>query len=210
VSQHHFLVIAGNIGVGKSTLVEGLARRLCWQAVFEPHAENPYLADFYQAMPAWSFHSQTFFLSKRLEQHYRIGLRETSVIQDRSLYEDAEIFARNLFEQGHMNARDWQTYHDLYTTMSMTIPAPDLVIYLRAPVSTLIERIAERNRSFEQSIPPEYLERLNDLYDRWAAAFQLCPLASIDARTLDWRKEEDLAQVVEVVRHRIGLQVGFP
>ncbi|MEO6060342.1 MAG: deoxynucleoside kinase [Thermoflexales bacterium] len=205
MSQHHFLVVAGNIGVGKSTLVEGLARRLGWQAAFEPHAENPYLADFYQSMATWSFHSQTFFLSKRLEQHFRIGLRETSIIQDRSLYEDAEIFARNLFEQGHMSARDWRTYHELYSTMAKAIPAPDLVIYLRAPVSTLLERIAERSRGYEQSIPTEYLERLNELYDRWAAAFQLCPLASIDARALDWRKDDDLDKVVEVVRHRIGL-----
>jgi deoxyadenosine/deoxycytidine kinase len=203
VSHHRFLVVAGNIGVGKSTLVEGLARRLGWQAAFEPHAENPYLADFYQSMATWSFHSQTFFLSKRLEQHYRIGLRETSVIQDRSLYEDADIFARNLFEQGHMSPRDWRTYHDLYTTMSMAIPPPDLVIYLRAPVETLLERIAERNRGYEQSIPREYLERLNDLYDRWSAAFQICPLASIDARALDWRKDEDLDRVVEVVRQRL-------
>jgi deoxyadenosine/deoxycytidine kinase len=207
VSHHHFLVVAGNIGVGKSTLVEGLARRLGWQAAFEPHAENPYLADFYQSMAAWSFHSQTFFLSKRLEQHFRIGLRETSVIQDRSLYEDAEIFARNLFEQGHMSDRDWETYHGLYTTMSMAIPAPDLVIYLRAPVETLLERIAERNRGYEQSIPQDYLERLNDLYDRWAAAFHLCPLASIDARALDWRKDEDLDRVVEVVRSRLELRL---
>lgn len=205
MSHHRFLVVAGNIGVGKSTLVEGLARRLGWQAAFEPHAENPYLADFYQSMAAWSFHSQTFFLSRRLEQHYRIGLRETSVIQDRSLYEDAEIFARNLFEQGHMSERDWRTYHGLYSTMSMAIPAPDLVIYLRAPVATLLERIAERNRGYEQAIPPDYLERLNDLYDRWAAAFQLCPLASIDARALDWRKEEDLDRVVDVVRQRLAL-----
>ena len=204
MSHHRFLVVAGNIGVGKSTLVEGLARRLGWQAAFEPHAENPYLADFYESMATWSFHSQTFFLSKRLEQHYRIGLRETSVIQDRSLYEDADIFARNLFEQGHMSARDWRTYHDLYATMSMAIPAPDLVIYLRAPVETLLERIAERNRGYEQSIPREYLERLNDLYDRWAAAFQLCPLASIDARALDWRNDEDLDRVVDVVRQRLA------
>ena len=203
MSHHHFLVVAGNIGVGKSTLVEGLARRLGWQAAFEPHAENPYLADFYQSMATWSFHSQTFFLSNRLEQHYRIGLRETSVIQDRSLYEDADIFARNLFEQGHMSARDWGTYHDLYATMSMAIPAPDLVMYLRAPVETLLKRIAERNRGYEKSIPQEYLERLNDLYDRWAAAFQICPLASIDARALDWRKTEDLEQVVKVVRQRL-------
>lgn len=204
MSHHHFLVVAGNIGVGKSTLVEGLARRLGWQAAFEPDAENPYLADFYQSMATWSFHSQTYYLSKRLAQHYRIGLRETSVIQDRSIYEDADIFARNLFEQGHMSARDWQTYHGLYTTMSMAIPAPDLVIYLRAPVSTLLERIAERNLAYEQAIPPEYLERLNDLYDHWAAAFALCPIANIDATTLDWRQENDLNQVVAIVRNRVG------
>lgn len=204
MSNHHFLVVAGNIGVGKSTLVARLAERLGWQAAFEPHADNPYLEDFYAAMSAWSFQSQTFFLSKRLEQHCQIGLRTTSVIQDRSLYEDAEIFARNLHEQGHMSARDWETYHGLYNTMSVVIPPPDLVVYLRAPVPTLLDRIAERNRGYEQAIPREYLERLNILYDRWAAAFQICPLVQIDATALDWRKSDDLDRVVEAVKSGLG------
>lgn len=200
MSRHHFVVVAGNIGAGKSTLVAQLSARLSWEPAFEPHAENPYLEDFYQAMSAWSFHSQTFFLSKRLEQHARIGLRQTSVIQDRSLYEDAEVFARNLFEQGQMSARDWATYHSLYQTMSLVIPAPDLVIYLRAPVATLLDRIAQRSRPYEKAIPPDYLERLNNLYERWATTFALCPLKTLDADRLDWRRDDDLERVASVVK----------
>ena len=181
-----FVVIAGNIGVGKSTLVARLAQQWGWQAAHEPNATNPYLADFYADMRRWGFHSQIFFLGKRLEQHNTICMGQHSVLQDRSVYEDAEIFARNLFNQGHMNARDWQTYYALYQTMAQIIQPPDLVVYLRANVDTLSQRVARRSREYERHIPREYLAQINALYDDWAQQFTLSPLITIEADALDW------------------------
>jgi thymidylate kinase len=137
-----FVAVAGNIGVGKSTLVELLCVRMGWEPFYEPVTENPYLADFYKDMDAWSFHSQIFFLTHRLQSHYKLSQHPTSVVQDRSVYEDAEIFAQNLYLQGHIQKRDYQTYRDLYETTLRFLPPPDLVIYLRASVSTLMKRIS--------------------------------------------------------------------
>lgn len=200
-----FIVIAGNIGAGKTTLVSRLAKRLDWEAAFEPHAENPYLEDFYADMRAWSFHSQTFFLSRRLEQHHRIGQRTRPVLQDRSLYEDAEVFARNLHEQGNMSDRDWATYHALYQTMAQVIPAPSLAIYLRANVPTLLDRIERRKRAYEQAIPVEYLERLNGLYERWANSFTVCPVLTLEAEAYDWYTARDIDRIAALIRARLGL-----
>jgi len=181
-----FVAVAGNIGVGKSTLVEMLCKKLGWEPFYEPVANNPYLADFYEDMPAWSFHSQIFFLSHRLRSHHDLALHPTSVIQDRSVYEDAEIFARNLFKQGHIQKRDYQTYRDLYQTVIDFLPAPDLVIYLRASVPTLLERIASRGRDYELDISPAYLEGLNELYENWIEGFTLCPVLTVPADNLDY------------------------
>jgi deoxyadenosine/deoxycytidine kinase len=181
-----FLAIAGNIGVGKSTLVEKLCDRLGWQPFYEPVAENPYLADFYQNMPAWSFHSQIFFLANRLRIHQSLVHFPGSVIQDRSIYEDAEIFARNLFLQGSMSERDYETYHSLYTSMAELLPPPDLVIYLRASVKTLQERIQLRHRDYEKTISPLYLEQVNGLYEKWIQNFTLCPVLTVPADDLDF------------------------
>ena len=142
-----FVAVAGNIGVGKSTLVELLCVRLGWEPFYEPVTENPYLADFYNDMDTWSFHSQVFFLTHRLRSHYKLGQHPSSVVQDRSVYEDAEIFAQNLFLQGHINQRDYQTYRELYETTSRLLPPPDLVVYLRASVPTLMHRISNRGRT---------------------------------------------------------------
>jgi deoxyadenosine/deoxycytidine kinase len=189
--RKHFVVIAGNIGVGKSTLVARLAQRWGWQAAHEPNAANPYLADFYKDMARWGFHSQIFFLGKRLEQHNTICLGECSVLQDRSVYEDAEIFARNLFNQGHIRPRDWQTYHALYQTVAKIIQPPDLVVYLRASVRTLSQRVTQRNRDYERSIPQEYLAQINALYEDWATQFTLSPLITIQADALNWANGDD-------------------
>src|SRR5512143_3038898 len=129
-----FVAVAGNIGVGKSTLVTMLCEHLGWEPFYEPVTENPYLADFYADMKSWSFHSQIFFLSHRLRAHFQLAQREGSVIQDRSVYEDAEVFARNLYLQGNIPPRDYQTYRELYETASQFLPAPDLVVYLRPSV----------------------------------------------------------------------------
>lgn len=181
-----FVAVAGNIGVGKSTLVEMLCTKLDWEPFYEPVAENPYLADFYSDMPAWSFHSQIFFLSHRLRSHDELAKHPTSVIQDRSVYEDAEVFAQNLFRQGHIQKRDYQTYRELYETVIGFLPPPDLVIYLRASAETLLRRIESRGRDYERTIAPEYLAGLNDLYESWIAGFTLCPVLTVPADDLDF------------------------
>lgn len=182
----HFVIVAGNIGVGKSSLVSLLCQRLGWQPFYEAVVENPYLADFYQDMPHWGFHSQVFFLANRLHTHRQIADHPTSVIQDRSVYEDAEIFAHNLYGQGQMAGRDYATYRRLYEGIIDCLPAPDLVLYLRASVETLVARIARRGRDYEAGIAPEYLDRLNGLYARWIDGFHLCPVLTIPADALDF------------------------
>jgi deoxyadenosine/deoxycytidine kinase len=181
-----FVAVAGNIGVGKSTLVEMLCARMGWEPFYEPVAENPYLVDFYKNMDAWSFHSQVFFLTHRLRSHYRLGQHPTSVVQDRSVYEDAEIFAKNLYVQGHIQERDYQTYRDLYETTMQFLPPPDLVIYLRASVPTLLNRISNRGRAYEQTISSDYLPGLNNLYETWIDNFTLCPILAVPADDLDF------------------------
>ncbi len=181
-----YIAVAGNIGVGKSTLVGLLAERLEMQPFYEPVTENPYLADFYQNMRGWSFQSQVFFLAHRLRIQQQLMRLSGSVIQDRSIYEDAEVFAQNLYLQGLMSERDYQTYHTLYTTSAEFIPAPDLVVYLRASVPTLLQRIALRNRDYEKTISAEYLDRLNGLYENWIHNFTVCPVLTVPADDLDY------------------------
>jgi deoxyadenosine/deoxycytidine kinase len=182
----HFVAVAGNIGVGKSTLVDLLAKRLGWAPFYEPVGENPYLADFYGDMTAWSFQSQIFFLTRRLLSHRQLLDHPTSAIQDRSVYEDAEIFAHNLYLQGHMADRDYNTYRELYQVLTRFLPPPDLVIYLRASVNTLQGRIEQRGRDYERQIQPDYLQRLNELYNAWTENFKLCPILTVPADDLDY------------------------
>ena len=181
-----FIVVAGNIGSGKTTLVEILSQRLGFVPFFEPHEQNPYLADFYEDMKRWSYHSQVYFLTRRLKIHKELLLAEGSVVQDRSVYEDAEIFAHNLFLQGHINERDYHTYRTLYQTVSDFIPPPDLVIYLRASVPTLQRRISLRDRDYERTISDSYLEHLNHLYEEWLRKFLLCTVLTVPADDLDY------------------------
>ena len=181
-----FVAVAGNIGVGKSTLVQLLSSRLSWEPFYEPVGDNPYLADFYGDMRSWSFHSQIFFLARRLASHRQLIDHPTSAIQDRSVYEDAEIFARNLFLQGNMAEREYQCYWELYQVLSEFLPPPDLVVYLRATTDTLRRRIALRGRDYEQQIHPEYLEQLNALYQSWIDNFTLCPVLTVPSDDLDY------------------------
>jgi len=181
-----FIAVAGNIGVGKSTLVEMICNRLDCQPFYEPVTENPYISDFYKDMHTWSFHSQIFFLTHRLRIHQELVRAAGSVIQDRSIYEDAEVFAHNLFIQGTLSERDYTTYRSLYRTLAEYLPPPDLVIYLRASVPTLLKRIALRNRDYERKIAPEYLAHLNDLYENWINHFTLCPVLTVPADDLDY------------------------
>jgi len=196
-----FVAVAGNIGSGKSSLTAGLSRLFGWRAFFEIVDENPYLADFYQDMARWAFHLQVYFLSKRFQHHQSIVRSGESVIQDRTIYEDAEIFARNLFEQGKMSGRDYESYRELFATMAEFLRPPDLLVFLEAPVETLQARIASRGRSFEQAIPAEYLEQLNVLYADWVRRWDKSPVLVVEAGPLDFAHDEmALKEVAERVR----------
>jgi deoxyadenosine/deoxycytidine kinase len=200
----YFVAIAGNIGVGKSTLTTLMTQKLGWDPFFEAVEENPYLADFYKDMSRWSFHSQAFFLSRRLQQHYELLQRGDSVLQDRSVYEDAEVFARNLYCQGYMSQRDWNTYYDLYTILSRLLTPPHLVVYLKASVSTLLRRIAQRGREYERTISAGYLASLNELYDDWVARFALCPVLTVETDNLDYvQHDAHLDQIVGRINDRL-------
>ena len=181
-----FVAIAGNIGVGKSTLTALLSERLNWEPFFEAVNDNPYLADFYEDMQRWSFHSQIYFLSHRLRHHWQLLKRANSVVQDRTVYEDAEIFARNLYRQGLMTERNYHSYHELYEVVTTVLSPPDLVVYLRASVPTLQKRIRSRGRHYEQNISTVYLEQLNELYQEWIDTFSFCPVLSVPSDDLDF------------------------
>jgi deoxyadenosine/deoxycytidine kinase len=182
----YFVTVAGNIGVGKSTLVGKLAEHLKWEPYYEPVAENPYLEDFYENMKRWAFQSQVFFLTYRLRMHLEMQENPNSVIQDRSVYEDAEIFAANLARQRQMRKRDYASYRRLYKLLSDMLRPPDLVIYLQASVPTLQRRIAQRGRDFESNIDDGYLARLNQLYEEWVVNFTLCPVLTVPTDHMDF------------------------
>jgi deoxyadenosine/deoxycytidine kinase len=199
-----FVAIAGNIGVGKSTLTELLSQRLGWEPFFEAVDDNPYLSDFYEDMERWSFHSQIYFLSRRLRHHWQLLQRSNSVVQDRTVYEDAEIFARNLYRQGSLKERDYRSYSELYEVVTTVLPPPDLIVYLRASVATLEERIRNRGRSYEKSISTEYLEQLNQLYETWIANFSLCPVLTVPSDALDFvSRHSHLELITEKVLERL-------
>jgi len=181
-----FVALAGNIGAGKSTLTGLLAEAFGWEPFYEANAENPYLADFYTDMRRWSFHSQVFFLGKRLEHHRQLLDHPGSVVQDRTVYEDAEIFAHNLYEQGHMSDRDYDAYRRLYRAVSAFVPPPDLIIYLQSSVETLLSRISQRGRDFERNIAPDYLKQLNRLYDLWIENWTACPILRVSVDHCDF------------------------
>jgi deoxyadenosine/deoxycytidine kinase len=199
-----FVVVAGSIGVGKSTLVKMLSERLGWEPFFEPQADNPYLVDFYRNMKGWAFHSQIFFLTHRLRIHQRIIEHPGSVIQDRSVYEDAEIFAQNLYNQGHIRDRDFETYRELYQVLIKFLPPPDLVVYLRGSVPALLKRIKQRGRTYERKIKKSYLTQLNDLYESWIENFNRCPVLTVPTDDLNYVKHAGhLDLVAEKIQEKL-------
>jgi len=179
------VTVAGNMGVGKSTLTRLISEDLGWTAFYEA-TDNPYLSDFYDDMHEWSFNSQLFFLSRRLTAHRQMMQHPQSVIQDRSIYEDAEVFARNLRQCGHITERDYNLYRALYDEFIQFLPIPDLVIYLKASVPTLIGRIQKRGHDFERDVSPLYLQQLNELYNGWIEDFTLCPILVVPADHIDF------------------------
>ncbi|MGH7571753.1 MAG: deoxynucleoside kinase [Gemmatimonadota bacterium] len=205
-----FCAVAGNIGSGKSTLTRLLAEKFAWRAYYEHVEGNPYLADFYARMERWSFHLQVYFLSKRFQHHQEILAAPDSVIQDRTIYEDAEIFARNLHDMGHLDDRDFENYRELFAVMTQFLEPPDLLIYLRTSVPVLLDRIRSRGRGFERDIPAGYLERLNSYYENWITGFDLAPLLIVetDARNLVGERQE-LELVARQVQRKLEATRGF-
>ena len=193
----HLVLLAGNIASGKTSLTERLGARLGWRTAFESVADNPYLADFYADMRTWAFRSQLFFLTHKFRLHLALQDDPGSVIQDRTIYEDAEIFARNLFRQRLIDKRDFDTYWELYQSIKLALRPPDLMIQLRCPVRTLRKRICARGRAFEQDIPASYLRRLNRLYEDWFASYSLSPVLVLESDKLDY--VTDLIDHVELL-----------
>ncbi len=199
-----YIVVAGNIGSGKTTLAEKLAKHYHWEVEPEIVDTNPYLSDFYADMKVWAFHIQVFFLNSRFSQNQRIKKSRKSIVQDRSVYEDAYVFARNLFENGLMSDRDYDTYKGLYDSMANFIKPPDLMIYLKADIPKLVERIQNRGRAYENLIRLEYLRDLNKLYEEWISQYNESKLLSINTNDLNFDKDvEDFAYVINLIESEI-------
>jgi len=198
-------VVAGNIGVGKTSLTERLAARLGWQAAYESVADNPYQADFYKDKRVWSFHLQVFFLGHRATQHRTLAAAPTSAIIDRSIYEDGYVFARALYQLGNMTERDYYAYRRLFDLVVSNLPIPALLLYLQASAPTLMHRIRNRSRDIEAEITADYLALLGSFYEDWLADFDLCPVLTIPADRLDFVHHKDhLAVIVERIEDKLA------
>jgi deoxyadenosine/deoxycytidine kinase len=201
----HLVLVAGNIGSGKTSLTERIGSRLGWRTAFESVSDNPYLPDFYQEMSKWSFHLQVFFLGHRAEQHLEMADDPRSAIIDRSIYEDAFIFARALHDMGNISERDFHTYQKIYQMIVRTLPPPALLVYLSAPVEILVDRIKKRGRSIESGISPDYLKRLELYYEEWLQSFDLCPVLTIKTDDLDFvHKPKHLDLVVRRIQDMLS------
>ncbi|MCC6559192.1 MAG: deoxynucleoside kinase [Polyangiaceae bacterium] len=213
MSGPRIIAVAGNMGAGKSSLVEWLRQRFGMVPFFEPNAENPYLSDFYKDMRRWAMSSQLFFLVRRFQIHRSIderaaaegGDRGPAIVQDRTLYEDAEVFAAHLHRAGYIDERDWGTYQTLYQTLRDEIRPPDLMIYLRCPLKTLVKRVRHRGRDFERAIPRRYLASLEALYEEWFARYDLSPSLVVETDRLDYvERLFDRLELEEAIRKALG------
>lgn len=199
------IAISGNIGSGKTTLAEMLAKHYGWHPEYESVDENPYLADFYQDMPRWAFHLQVYFLNSRIKQVMRIRESEKTIVQDRTIYEDAHVFAKNLRKSGAIVERDYQNYLNLFDSMMKFVQPPDLLIYLKADIPKLVSQIEKRGRDFEESMRIDYLKKLNEHYEDWISDYDMGKLLIIDVNNLDFVKNvEDLSFIIE----RIDTQIN--
>lgn len=199
------IAIAGNIGSGKTTLTGMLAKQFSWEPQFEEVDDNPYLNDFYDDMQRWSFNLQVYFLNKRFNQIIDIRESGRSVIQDRTIYEDAEIFAPNLHAMGLMTTRDFSNYQDLFRLISQFLNPPDLLIYLRASVPTLVRNIQKRGRDYENSIRIDYLKKLNDRYENWITGYNSGKLLIVDVDNINFPENpEDLGIIINSIQAEIN------
>ena len=194
------IAVAGNIGAGKTTLTEMLSKHYKWIPHFEDVDHNPYLMDFYEDMPRWSFNLQIYFLNSRLKQLVEIQRGTETVIQDRTIYEDANIFAPNLHEMGLMSKRDFDNYYHFFQTLKSMVQPPDLLIYLNASVPTLVGQIQKRGREYEENIRLDYLKRLNDFYNKWIENYKEGPLLVIDVDKNKFpENEEHLGEIMQKI-----------
>ena len=196
--RKRFIAIAGNIGAGKTELVSFLCKKYGLKPFFEPNDTNPYLASFYKDMKSYAFRSQIYFLTHKFRLHRALEQEPGTVVQDRTIYEDAEIFARNLHRRKFIDKRDWSTYEELYGIISQSLAPPDIMIYLKASVPTLKKRIAGRGREMEKDIPTSYLKNLNALYDDWFERYKLSPVLTLSTDKLDYLT--DLVDRVELFK----------
>lgn len=196
-----YVTVCGNIGAGKTSLVKLLCEEFSWQYYYEEVRDHPYLDDYYLDMPRWGFHTQIYFLTQRLKQQQEIAGIPNSVCQDRSIYEDHEIFAKSLLHLGIMSQRDYFSYRQLFEAIAPYVTKPDLLIYLRASVPTLMDRIRQRSRDCETTIQADYLAHLNERYAEWMGHFDICPMLTLDADRLDFVKHNsDLLYIYDQVR----------
>lgn len=202
---NRLVLVAGNIGAGKTSLTERLGARLGWQTAYESVSDNPYLPDFYADMRQWSFHLQIFFLGHRAEQHIKLATSPGSAIADRSIYEDAYIFARALHHLGNLNERDYLSYRRVFDLITRQLPRPDLLLYLQCPVPVLMARIRQRARAVETGITADYLSLLESFYEEWLATFDLCPVLTIPSQNLDFvNKPQHLDIVVARIQDKLA------
>ena len=199
------ILLAGNIGAGKTSLTERIGEKLGWTTAFESVVDNPYLPEFYKDMQAWAFHLQIYFLGHRAEQHIHLAKLPESAILDRSIYEDAHIFARALNHMGNLNDLDYQAYLRLYSLIVESLPRPDLLVHLQAPVSVLMKRIRRRARNIETGISVDYLSLLDRFYEEWIEGFSLCPVLTIRSDDLDFvNRSQHLEVVVKRIKDKLA------
>ena len=200
----HMILVAGNIGSGKTSLTERIGQRLGWITAYESVSDNPYLPNFYKDMKSWSFHLQVYFLGHRARQHVEMWKNNQSAIIDRSIYEDAFIFARALNHMGNLSERDYHTYLQVFNLVTSTLPRPSMLIYLKCPVPLLMKRIHSRGREIESSISAEYLGLLESFYDDWIQTFEMCPVLTISTQDLDFvHKPKHLDTVIGRIEDKL-------